>query len=69
MIASTVKVTGGHHPLLPVYTREPFPKPRIQELMAALRTVEIAAPVHMGEIVLPNALGTGIDVIASRDME
>jgi CxxC motif-containing protein len=69
MIASTVKVLGGQHPLLPVYTREPFPKPRIQELMTALRQVEIEAPVRMGEIVLPNALGTGIDIIASRDME
>ncbi len=66
MIASTVRVTGGLHPLLPVYTAAPFPKPRIRELLTALRAVEIDAPVQMGDVVLENALGTGIDVVASK---
>ena len=30
MVASTVRIQGGSHPLLPVYTAEPFPKPRIR---------------------------------------
>jgi CxxC motif-containing protein len=68
MIASTVRIRGGTHPLLPVYTRAPFPKPRIPELLEALRAVEITVPVRMGDVVLPDALGTGVDVIASRDM-
>ncbi len=68
MIATTVRVQGGIHPLLPVTTSAPFPKPRILELMTALRQVELRAPVSMGQLVLQNALGTGIDIIASRDM-
>lgn len=69
MIASTVRIRGAAHPLLPVYTRTPFPKPRIPELLAALREVEVSAPVQMGDVVLANVLGTGIDVVASRGME
>ena len=68
MVATTVKVHGGRHPLVPVYTAAPVPKPLIFDLLAALRTVELEAPVHMGEVVLANALGTGVDVVASRDM-
>lgn len=66
MVASTVKVKGGIHPLLPVATAAPFPKPRIHELMDALRQVEIQAPVEPGQVILDDVLGTGIAVLASR---
>lgn len=68
MVASTVRVKGGLHPLVPVYTKEVFPKPRIQDLLHELRKVELQAPVEMEQIVLENALGLGINVVASRNM-
>ena len=68
MVASTVRVQGSRHPLLPVYTSAPFPKPRIQELLVALRGIMVSAPVKMGEVVLKDALGEGIDIVASRDI-
>ena len=68
MVASTVKVRGGIHPLVPIYTATPFPKPRIFELLAQLREVELKAPVETGQIVLRDALGIGINVLASRDL-
>ncbi len=68
MVATTVKVQGGTHPLLPVATAAPFPKPRIFELLTELRALELQAPVTMGDIILTDALGTGIDIVASRDM-
>ena len=69
MVASSVSVLGGIHPLVPVYTSQPFPKGRISELLAALRPLQLQAPVVINQIVLPDALGTGIDVLASRDLE
>jgi CxxC motif-containing protein len=68
MVATTVRVSGSMHPLLPVYTAKPFPKPRIKELLSEIRGIELQAPVKMGDVVLGDALGTGIDVLASRDM-
>lgn len=68
MIASTVKVKGGLHPLVPVYTREAFPKPMIPQLAQKLREVEVSAPVKINQVILEDALGTGVDIIASRDM-
>lgn len=68
MVASTVTVEGGLHPLLPVYTSAPFPKPRIPDLLTQLRKVRVKAPIKMEEVVLENALGTGINILASRDV-
>jgi CxxC motif-containing protein len=68
MVASTVRITGGLHPLVPVYTRAPFPKGQIFELLDQIRAAEVQAPIKAGQIVIENALDSGIDVIASRDM-
>jgi CxxC motif-containing protein len=68
MVASTVKVKGGLHPLVPVYTSKGFPKPLIPQLAQELRKIEVSAPVKINQVVLKNAFGTGIDVITSRNM-
>jgi len=68
MVATTVRIRCAIHPLVPVYTERPFPRPRISELLDELRRLEINAPVTMNQVVLKNALNTGINVIASRDM-
>lgn len=68
MVASSVRITGALHPLLPVYTSAPFPKPRIPELLAILRMVEVKTPVTLDQTILEDVLGTGINIHASRDM-
>jgi CxxC motif-containing protein len=68
MVTTTVKVQGGLHPLLPVYTSAPIPKPLIFPLLARLRRVELRAPVQRDQVVLENALGTGANILAGRDM-
>jgi CxxC motif-containing protein len=68
MVASTVMVKNGFHPLVPVYTERPVPKPLIEDVLVELRKVELEAPVALNDIVIENVLGTGINVIASRNM-
>lgn len=68
MVTTTVRVRGGLHPLLPVYTASPIPKPLIFALLNELRGIELRAPVLAGDTVLANALETGVDVLASRDI-
>ena len=68
MVATTVRVRGGLHPLVPVYTKEPFPKPQIFALLERIRQVEVDAPVEVDQVILQDALGTGINVVASRKM-
>lgn len=68
MVATTIKITNGVHPLLPVYTSSPFPKGEIAALMAALRQIKMSAPITMGTVIVENILGSGVDILASRDM-
>jgi len=68
MVASSVKVINGFHPLVAVYTAQAFPKPLITQLAETLRQVEVKAPIKINQVIIKNALDTGIDIIASRDM-
>lgn len=54
---------------VPVRTRTAFPKERIFELLMLLSTLEVPIPVRRGDLIVPDALGTGIDVIATRTIE
>ncbi len=67
-VATSVSIRGAVHPLLPVYTSAAFPKKLIPQLLVEIRRAKIETPVKMGEIVIKNILGTGIDILASRDM-
>ena len=68
VVTTTVRVQSGRHPLLPVFTDAPFPQGQIFALLEELRQIAVHAPVQAGQTILPDALGTGINVLASRDM-
>lgn len=68
VLTSTVCIQGGLHRRLPVKTTAPIPKELIFEAMDALNEVRLTAPVHLGQVVIHDLLGTGVDVVATRDM-
>ncbi len=68
MVTTTVRVVGGLHPLVPVYTSAPIPKARIFDLLDLIREAEMEAPVRVGDVVLERVVDTDVDVLASRDM-
>lgn len=67
-VSTTVRVEGGRWARLPVKTAEQVPKDRVQELCDALHRLTLHAPVRMGDVVVGDAAGTGIAVVATRDM-
>ena len=68
MVATTVRIKSNSHPLLPVYTSAPIPKGMILPLLKELRKINLNVPVKMGQVVLKDCLGTGVDMLASRDI-
>lgn len=68
VLTSTVKITGGLHRRLPVKTDGPIPKPLLLEAVKLLDGVELRSPVHTGQIVVENLLGTGVNVVATREL-
>jgi CxxC motif-containing protein len=51
-----------------VVSKTVMPKGKVLEAAQALRSVEVQAPVKAGDVVVANILGTGVDIIASRNM-
>lgn len=68
IVTSTVHVEGSGHPSLPVKTADEVPREKMFDVVAALRDVSVKAPVHVGDVVLADAAGTGVNVIATRSM-
>ena len=68
MVTAVVTVTGRKPPVS-VKTRTPIPKVKIFECMKQLAATEITAPVHMGDVVCANVCGTGVDVIATKNVD
>lgn len=67
MITAVIPVAGSKVPLS-VKTRIPIPKDRIFDCMQALSRVVLTAPVAAGSVVLENVCGTGVDVIATKNI-
>ena len=68
-IATSVRVTGGQAPLCSVRTAQPVLKARIFDVIRAIHSVTLQAPVQQGEVVLENVLGLSSNVIATKDVD
>ena len=58
---------GGELPLCPVKTAQAVPKDRIPEVLAILRSLRAQAPIVMGDVLLRDIAGTGVDLVATAD--
>lgn len=68
VVTTTVTAKDGVLPLLPVRTAEAIPKRLVVEAVGALAGLVVEAPVTDGQVIYPDIVGTGVDVIASRDL-
>ena len=69
VLTTTVAVSGGDEALLPVRTVNAIPLELHAKAMDLIRGLVIEAPIRMSDVVLPNLLGTGTDLIASMDID
>jgi CxxC motif-containing protein len=51
---------------LPCRTNAPFPRELVPQLLELIYSLEARVPVSRGQVLARNALGTGIDLIATR---
>lgn len=68
IVTSSVRVVGGELPVVSVKTREDIPKGKIKDCMKALKEVVVKAPVHIGDVLLEDVAGTGVDVVATKEI-
>lgn len=65
IVTSLVRVQGGELPVISVKTAADIPKDKISDCIKVLKDIEISAPVHMGDIVVENICGTGVNIVAT----
>ncbi len=68
MVTTTVSVSGGRWARLPVRTASDVPKDRMIDVVRSLRSIHLRAPIGMGDVIAEDVAGTGVAVIATRDM-
>lgn len=68
IVTSTVRVEGGRADMVSVKTREDIPKGKIFDCVRALKGVTVQAPVHIGDVIVPDVAGTGVDIVATRQV-
>jgi len=68
MITSIVRVKNRENMMVSVKTSTSIPKGKIFEVMAEIEKVSVNAPVHIGDIVIKDVLGTGSDIVATKEI-
>lgn len=68
IVTSSVYVEGGEIPMVSVKTRKDIPKEKMMDIMKCLENIKVQAPVKIGDVVLADAAGTGVDVIATKEI-
>lgn len=68
IVTTTVRVEGGRLPVVSVKTASDIPKGKIADCVRTLKDVKVKAPVHIGDVILENAAGTGVNIIATKDV-
>ncbi len=66
VLTSTVRIREERGRVVPVKTAAPIPKEKIGACMEALKEVEVALPVQIGDVVLEDAAGTGVCVVVTK---
>lgn len=69
IVTSTVRIAGQKDKVIPVKTKEAIPKDKIQECMEAIKNVEAVLPIRIGDVILRDAAGTGVDIVATKEVK
>ena len=68
IVTSTVRVAGGRLAMVSVKTESDIPKGKIFDCVKALKDVEVTAPVKIGDVIVETVAGTGVNVIATKNV-
>ncbi|NWG03810.1 MAG: DUF1667 domain-containing protein [Syntrophaceae bacterium] len=68
VFTATVLTQNSVRPLLPVRTNRPLLKTQLKEAAKVLSKVKVQPPLRMGQIILPNLMNIGVDVVATDDL-
>ena len=65
---STIRVKGGVLPVCPVRSRAPLPLQKVFDVTKEVAKASLSAPITIGQVIIENVCGTGIDIVACRSL-
>ncbi len=68
IVTSTIRITGGDKERVSVKTASDIPKDKIFEVMKDIDAAVVRAPAHIGDVLIEDVAGTGVSVIATREI-
>ena len=67
-VTTTVVVDGSPlDSVVSVRTAGDVPREKVADVVRALSDVRLTSPVHVGDLVLADVCGTGVNVVATRE--
>lgn len=66
-LTTTAAVVGGG--VVPVKTDRTIPKEMLFECMKAINEIRVPADARLGDVVIENVLGTGANVVTTRNVQ
>ena len=69
IVTSVIRVVDGVCPMINVKTASAIPKDKMFACIEALKDISARAPIKIGDILLADVAGTGVDVIAARNVD
>ena len=68
VVTATVRIRAGRTVRLPVKTSAPLPKEEIPGLLDRIYTWELEPPILLGQKLIEDIAGTGVDLVATRSV-
>lgn len=68
IVTSTVRVTGGTLGMVSVKTASDIPKGKIFDCVKELQAIDIPAPVSIGQVIIADVAGTGVAIVATKNV-
>ncbi|HCE43836.1 MAG TPA: molybdopterin oxidoreductase [Lentisphaeria bacterium] len=68
-VTTTIKISGTSIAFLPVRTSKPVPRSICAKIVKEASKIKLKAPVKVGQIIAPDILSTGADLIATRTLK
>ena len=64
ILTTTVLTEDSSRKLLPVRTRKAIRKEQLIEVMRFLSQTKVRPPINIGQVVVQNIMGTGVDLVS-----
>ena len=68
IVTSVMRVEDGDRVMVSCKTASDVPKTKIFDVMKGINSVKAVAPIAIGDILIENVAGTGVNVVATKQV-